>query len=490
MKNLKFITLILVLVFASTACKKDLAELNEDIKNPGTVSGEYLFSNAQNDLSDQIASTNVNFNVWRLWAQHWAETQYPDESQYLIARRNIPGRVWRVLYRDVLHDLHRGKQLMRDAETLEPPAITQNKIAIAEILMVYTYHRVVTIWGNVPYTEALDIESTTTPSYDDAQTIYADLFERLDAAIDQLDPSMGSYTAGDYIYSGDVASWIKFANSLKLKMAVYVADVPELNPGAHATEALANGVLESSSENAEFKYSATVPYTNPLYEDLVLSGRSDFVAANTLVDYMNALEDPRRRHYFDENLADTLGVVYYEGGVYGATNTYANATHVDERFRTPTYNHPFMTYSEVLFYQAEMAARGLTGGDPESLYNEAITANMNEWSAQGGEPIEQSEIDAYLAQVEYSSFTDWKEALGMQMWIGFYNRGYEAWTTWRRLDYPALNVPPVGGLTEADLPVRFFYPIVEQTANGAAYSQAAAAIGGDVMTTKLFWDKN
>lgn len=163
-----------------------------------------------------------------------------------------------------------------------------------------------------------------------------------------------------------------------------------------------------------------------------------------------------------------------------ATNTYANATHVDERFRTPTYNHPFMTYSEVLFYQAEMAARGLTGGDAESLLIDAITKNMEEWSSQGGEPISQSEIDAYIAQLDYSP-AEWKETLGMEMWIAFYNRGYEAWTTWRRLDHPTLNVPPVGGLTAADLPVRFFYPIVEQTANGAAYSQAAAAIGGNCM---------
>lgn len=492
MKSYKFVLSALILAFAVTSCKEDLAELNEDIKNPTEVSGEYLFSNAQNDLADQIANTNVNRNVWRLWAQYWTETQYPDESQYLIERRNVPGNVWQELYRDVLQDLKRSKSLMssQSASSLESPEMRTNKIMIAEIMMIYTYHRMVTIWGDIPYSQALNIDETTTPAYDDAETIYQDLFDRLDVAIAALDESAGSYTAGDYIYNGDVGLWKKFANSLKLKMAVYVADVPELNPGQHASDAIAAGVISSAAENAYFSYSATVPYTNPLYEDLVLSGRNDFVAANTIVDTMNTLQDPRRPYYFDENITDSLGNVIYTGGIYGTSNTWANFSHVDERFFDPTLDHPFMTYSEVLFYQAEMAARSLTGGDPATLYEEAVTASMVEWSSYSGEPIDQSDIDDYLAQpsVAYSQ-AEWKEVLGLQMWLAFYNRGYEGWSTWRRLDHPTMNIPPDLGYTAADLPVRFFYPIVEQTANGASYSAAAAAIGGDNMTNRLFFDK-
>jgi Susd and RagB outer membrane lipoprotein len=67
-----------------------------------------------------------------------------------------------------------------------------------------------------------------------------------------------------------------------------------------------------------------------------------------------------------------------------------------------------------------------------------------------------------------------------------YNRGLEAWTEWRRLDYPVL-VAPVDALSE--IPVRYTYPVQEQNLNVTNYTEAASAIGGDEVTTKIFWDK-
>ena len=502
MKTYKIILSALVLVLAVSACKDDLAELNEDKKNPTQVSGEYLFSYAQNTLANSLANTNVNRNVFRLWAQYWTETQYPDESQYIISPRNVPGNVWQRLYRDVLQDLQRSQSLLATQPTIEAPEAINNKIAIAEIMTIYTYHRMVTLWGHIPYSQALNIDETTTPAYDDAASIYENLFARLDNAISILDESHPSFIHNeDYIYNGDVTSWKHFANSLKLKMATIVADVPELNPGQRATEAIAGGLLSGASENANYSFSSNVPYTNPLWEDLVASGRNDFVAANTIVDFMNTLDDPRRPFYFDQNITeevvvggDTTEVPVYIGGIYGKTNSWSNFSHLNGRFFNPTYIHSFMTYSEVLFYQAEMAARTLVGGDAGTLYDQAIAESMTEWSTYGGGAgIAQADIDAYIGQADVAyDATKWKERIGMQMWLGFYNRGYEGWTTWRRLDQPEMNAP--GGLEDFtapdDFPVRFYYPIVEQTTNGANWAAAVNALGGDEMTIKLFWDKN
>ena len=88
-------------------------------------------------------------------------------------------------------------------------------------------------------------------------------------------------------------------------------DVPSLNPGEKAQQAVDAGVISDPSENAIYPYSSVVPYTNTLWEDLVASGRNDFVAANTIVDYMNALNDPRRPFYFDSNITDDNGDVIY-----------------------------------------------------------------------------------------------------------------------------------------------------------------------------------
>jgi hypothetical protein len=79
------------------------------------------------------------------------------------------------------------------------------------------------------------------------------------------------------------------------------------------------------------------------------------------------------------------------------------------------------------------------------------------------------------------------QKIARQKYIAMFNRGLEAWTEYRRLDYPVLNVPPV---TNGDFPIRYTYPNSEQTSNGENYTAAASAIGGDVVTNKVFWDVN
>jgi hypothetical protein len=84
----------------------------------------------------------------------------------------------------------------------------------------------------------------------------------------------------------------------------------------------------------------------------------------------------------------------------------------------------------------------------------------------------------------------WKEKIAFQSWLASFNRGFNAWTTWRRLDFPVLPPPPSPATEDGSVPVRFPYPVNEQTLNGANRAAAAAAIGGDKMITKLFWDVN
>ena len=501
MKIIKSSFIICLIVAITAGCSKDaLLDLNEDTKNPTNVSGEFLFSNAQKELSDHMASTNVNNNILKLWSQYWTECQYPDESQYDLTKRNIPRQVWTAYYRNTLANLNRAKQLITEQTIIEGLPATEaarvtkerdNKLAIADILMVFTYARLVDTFGNIPYSEALDIDKTTTPKYDDAEEIYKSLFERLEASLATLDPAHASFTpAAEYIYNGDVASWIIFANSLKFRMATTVAEVPSLNPALKAQEAVTAGIISSQAENAYYPYVAGVPNTNPLWVDLVASGRKDFVSANTLVDYMNGLDDPRREFYFDSNRTDSVGgqeVVIYEGGTYGATNVYANNTQVNLQFRDPTYPNTLLSYSEMQFYLAEAAENGLVAGVAETHYNEAIRASiMEDW---GGT---QADADTYLGQTNVawgSAPGTWQEKIAMQEWIAFYMRGLEGWTTWRRLDAPVLNTPPIFD-TGYVLPVRYRYPIEEQTINGANWAAAATAIGGDEKETHIFWDKH
>ena len=471
----KIITILSIFILFSS-CEK-LEDLNENTKDPANVSGESLFTGAQKNLLDQMVNTNVNFNVFRLFAQYWTETTYTDESNYDLFTRTIPDNHWSVLYRDVLKDFDESGKIITTTvyPVTESPLVKQNKLAIVEVMTVYTYSILVETFGNVPYNEALNVDILL-PEYDDGLTVYKDLLDRLNVAIAQLDPSEGSFGLADNLYQGDVAAWIKFANSLKLRMGMLLSDVDETAAEA-AIVAAAPHVFTSNSDNAALVYSGASPNTNPLYADLVASGRHDFVPTSRIIDVMNDLEDPRRPFYF------TLYEGAYVGGEYGMENDFTTYSHIADRIQEPIFEGTILDYSEVEFLLAEAVERGFAvGGTAEGHYNNAIEASITYW---GGT---EAEVSDYLAntQVAYSTAEgNFKEKIGTQKWLALYNRGFEAWTEWRRLDYPILVAPPDA---LSVVPLRYTYPIAEQTLNGANYNSASDAIGGDDVATRLFWD--
>ena len=484
MKKILSIFLV-ILVFSS--CTK-LEDLNKNIKDPTSVPGESLFTAAQKRLFDQMTTPNVNLNIWRMFVQQWTETTYTDESNYDIITRPIPGSHWNQLYVSVLKNLDESSKVIKSTGGLpgDNAAVLENKLAIVEVMTVYTYSILVESFGNVPYSQALK-DGVLLPKYDDGLTVYKDLIARLNAAIGKMNPSYGSLGASDNMYGGDVAKWLKFANSLKLRMGMLLSDVePAL---AKATvEAAASGAITDNADNAKLIYQESQPNDNPIYENLVASGRHDFVGADTYINKMNTLNDPRLPFYFTQ--VDTSSVIgtpklAYVGGVYGASNDYTQYSHVSDPIQAPTFEALIFDAEETEFLLAEGVERGFTvGGTAAGHYGNAITLSIEYW---GGTPAQAS---TYLAQtkVAYSTATGtWKQKIGEQKWLGLYNRGFEAWTSWRLLDFPVLVAPADA---KTDIPVRLTFPVVEQTLNGANYTAAAAAIGGDAVTTKLFWDKN
>jgi hypothetical protein len=154
-------------------------------------------------------STNVNLNIFRLVVQYWQETTYTDESRYDIVTRQIPDNMWDALNRDVLRNFQEAKAII-PTEALD--AKTQkNKLAVTDIMEVYTWYYLITSFGDVPYKEALNIKNTF-PKYDNQKTAYYDLLTRLDTSIAALDETGSSFGSADIIYSGNAAAWKRFAN--------------------------------------------------------------------------------------------------------------------------------------------------------------------------------------------------------------------------------------------------------------------------------------
>ena len=215
---------------------------------------------------------------------------------------------------------------------------------------------------------------------------------------------------------------------------------------------------------------------------MVASGRHDFVVTKTMVDKLISLNDPRRAIYTNNNV---------NGGIVGSTNPYGGAfakTHVGAIIEKPSLSGTLLDYSEVEFLLAEAAESGIAAAGVASIhYTNAIEASMEDW---GVSPVD---VTSYLLQpkVAYATATGtWQQKIGEQAWLALYNRGFEAWTFYRRLDFPLL-IAPAGAQAAAEgkVPVRMAYPIREQTLNPTNYNAAASSIGGDKLTTKIFWDK-
>ncbi len=467
-------------LFSMVSCTKNFDDMNTDKKNPTEVDGQSIYANAAKMANRQVAHLNVNYNNLKLWSQYFTQTTYTDESNYDLRTRNIPNREWQVMYRDVLQDLKEAKKFTEQESPIlaEDVMAQQNRLAIIEIMSIYSYERLTSIFGNVPYTDALT--GTNLPAFDDAQTIYSDLSTRLDVAIAQLDESGASFDGGyDNLFEGDVASWKKFAYGLKLKMGITISDVDPSTASSLISDAW-DHVISSNSENAKFHFLGDQPNTNPIYEDLVISGRSDFVAANTIIDTMNSLGDPRIGMYYT-TAPDTTA---YIGGAFGASNSYGVNSHAGASLNDPMFPSTMMDYAEMEFYKAEAIEKGLYAGTAEDHYNNGITASILDWGGTA------ADATTYLANpdVAYTTATgDYKMKIGTQAWIAYFNRGSIAWNSIRRLDAPGLNIAEN---SQEDTPKRYSYPTNEQTLNSANYSSAASAIGGDLKSTRLWWDVN
>jgi len=341
-------------------------------------------------------------------------------------------------------------------------------------MRAYAFSVLVNTFGDIPYTEALQGRENTTPKYDNQKDVYYALLDTINASIQEMDVSSGSFGSADIIYNGDMNEWYKLANSIKLKLGIIIADV---DPARSKTEveSAAPNVFTSNDDNALFRYLTNPPNVNPIWTNLVQSNRNDFVAANTIIDTMNAHQDPRRPYYF----TDVDGE--YIGGEYGAGNSFSNFSHPSDKVEAPDFPAILMDYAEVEFFLAEAAARGFAvEGTAEEHYNNGVTASIEFWDGSS------ADAQDYLSlPINKYDASNWKRSVGVQAWINYYTRGFDAWIEQRRLGYPQLIAPP-SAVTA--FPVRYTYPSTEVNLNNANYTSASTSIGGDQVTTKLFWD--
>ncbi|RTZ04824.1 SusD/RagB family nutrient-binding outer membrane lipoprotein [Flavobacterium bomense] len=471
----RFISIV-VLVLLISACTDDITRFNDETKRASEVPPGSLFSNAVKTLSDGLASASVNVNIFRHFVNHWAQAVIQEEAQFNYVTRSINDAWWTRMYRDVLNDLKESARIITNDVTLNP-TIKTNQLAIIDIMQVYTFNILVTTYGDIPYSKSLD-DQLLFPVYDDAKTVNKELMIRLENDIAKLSISAPGFTSSeDIIFQGSVAKWISFANSLQVRMAMTISDVDN-SLAKTAFEKANPNAINAISNNGFVKYFTAIPNNNPLYDQLVLANRTDYIAAKDLMDVLNSFEDPRKPGFFGVN-----NVGLYVGGIMGIPSDYPKMSKPSTRVADPSAPNVLIDYVEMEFYRAEAKERGYNvTGSAESHYNNAIKASILYW---GGT---EANADKYLLRSDVAYTTaagGWKQKIGFQKWIALYNRPFEGWLEVRRLDFPKLTIP-VNAFS--GYPNRMKYPANEQQLNGSNYTNAATKIGGDKSETKLYWD--
>jgi hypothetical protein len=468
-------------LLALAACEDGLTDVNVNPNAPTDVAAEFLLPESIRTGVEIILGDGMMLAHTSIWPQQTVELQYPDEEQGNVRPERMD-LYWDTLYSSALNDV----QAVVEKGRAQEDALVEG---VGLTWTSWLYQHITDLWGDVPYTEALRAdEGITEPAYDPQQDIYMALLSDLATAQDLLASGEGAgFANGDILYGGDYELWRRFANSLRMRMAMRMSEVDATNAAAEFAAAYAAGGFESNADNAMLVWPGA-PYRNPLFEDW--QTRDDFGVSATMITTLEALADPRLEMYAEPAQEDGVhrGL---QNNVATPPLSISNYSRIGNLWREngATTPSPVMTYAEVLFLQAEAAARGWIAGDPAALYEEGIRANMQMYDPWGAAAAPtDAEIDAYLAQPEvaYSPATG-IEQINLQKWIALYMNGAEAWANTRRIDVPALVAGP--DLTLSRIPVRFMYPGGEQSLNAANLQEAVARQGGGLdLVTPLWWD--
>ena len=475
MKN-KYLYLLAVTALSFSSCSKELDGVNINPNATENAQPDYLLTGAIKNTADAYWSTANTMNSSLLFVQHWSKIQYTEEDRFIFSNSSFTS-LWSTGYSQSITAFNKIIDLGNAQNN-------PNYKGVALVLRSWVFLLLTDAYGDVPYTQAGKIGSFITPVYDKQKDVYFGLLNDLKTAKATLDPT-GKTIAGDIIYSGNIARWKKLANSLRLRIALRIADKEPAKSKAVIDEIAAEGdaYISDNADNAQLIY-LTSPQQNPV--SALFETRDDYRISKTIVDKLFALNDPRLPVYASKT--QTATPEEYIGVPNGLTNSdasilgFAKTSKPGAYFLLPQAPAVIFNYAELLFDRAEAAARGFTTENAADLYKQAITASLKQYG------IGDATITPYLAQasVQYDA-GNYKKSIGEQKWIALFSEGLEAWAERRRLDYPQLSAS-VNTVLNGQIPVRFIYPGTEQSLNGQNYKNAVSSQGADLLTTKLWFD--
>jgi hypothetical protein len=471
-------------ILTAASCTEDWTEMNINPNQPSVVPASNIFGAGLTVVAGQLFGERIGIYYTGTWSGQLAASGAGDYE----FRVDINNGQW--------DNLYRGMAYFEDARVNALREGNNNLAAISMIMKAFTAQQVSDMWGDIPYAEAfkLGTDKILNPAFDSHEKVYTQILGELAEANTMLVAGSGTIGVGDFMYSGDLTKWKKFANSLRLRVAMRMSIVAPQAAATVISQVLGNPatfpVFEANADNAYLRWPGIATNNiEPWRARLgVPTNKQDQYRTNhDLISRLVEMEDPRLPVYADKNQNG-----FYNGYRMGVgqsgfpLNNNQNLSHIGNRFGYDDRGFsPFMHAAQVWFIKAEAYERGLVaGGNAREAYEKGIAVSMLD------NGIAQTDIDRYLQRpgIAWGSGTSPNlEKIRLQNWIGLYKQSVEAWAENRRTDVPKLvNVSNDYAANHNRPPFRMAYPANEIAFN-ESYPNTVKQVDifyGD----KLWWD--
>jgi len=453
-----------------TSCRQEL-DINVDPNNPSQASLSGLLSASQVGFAFALGGegTRMPASIVQHYAGHRAQPL--DYAQYRITSSATDG-TWTALYNTLMD--------MREMENKATASGNQAYLGVSKILQAHAFSVTTDLFGDIPFSQALQGRTNITPVYDKQEDIYPALITMIDEGVAALTAATETIS-GDIVYGGDVTKWKKYGNSLKLRLLNHLS---RRQPNAAANFLASNpSLIDTSVDDAKVLFGSVASNANPIYQFDVLSGRKDQAVASTIVDKMKALSDPRVSVYFEPVAGNALGLKgQYLGNAPGndtedsQKNRYSRVGSAYASIKAPVV---LMSAAEVNFIKAEVYYRA-SDSRAQAAYQAAIT---QDFAALGLS----SSAAAYLANANVA-YDGTLQRIMEQKWITMFQASYESWVDWRRTGFPVLT-PAASNMTSNVIPRNLPYPEVEINSNRAnLVAGPGVPIPYTGLSNRVWWD--
>lgn len=490
----KYILIVSALALAIAGCKKTYLDQEINPNAPSTTTPQFTLAAAENNASAITTNDYTEFGIWiGYWTNSGNYTPSTELSQFSFSTTDYPGPdCWGALYNNL-------SNLNLLQTSTQGNASLANFTAIAMILKAYDFQQLVDNFNNVPYSQAFHPSTILFPEYDSGQDIYNDLVKQLDAAMSLIQKNPGATNPGnsDIIYGGNMGNWAKFANTMKLRLAIRQSKLSTNAAKSDLASTASIGYIDANSEaDAQPGYSNTAGKESPFYGTFGYDATGNqtfpylYYRANQVdTGIMHNLNDPRAPYFYGlVNPNANSSALVVRGNQLGSKANLSNTNTSPigpGLLKSPSQPNPVFSSYESYFLQAEAVARGWISGNAATLYNQGIQASFTALGA--------GSATTYIAQpsVAYpvtGSLDAQVKAIITQKYIslnGFFNN--EAYQEYKRTGYPVMPNPAsadVGALSPT-LPRRLPYPASELTNNGTVLAKQGTI---NVFTSKVFWD--